>query len=128
MIKGIKPPDKVLTLARKLKVPTTSLIWGTGAREYLKTSFIETRIRWRLKERFSGFKPTMAMPRAEAIKAAVLNKPSLLASNFLRNNNAPAAVVIPKSKNWHSSSGGLGNKSKAGPVLKTNRSWYCPGH
>jgi len=51
MIKGIKPPDKVLTLARKLKVPTTSLIWGTGAREYLKTSFIETRIRWRLKER-----------------------------------------------------------------------------
>jgi len=51
MIKGIRPPEKVLTLARKLKVPTTSLIWGTGAREYLKTSFIETLIRSRLKRR-----------------------------------------------------------------------------
>jgi hypothetical protein len=51
MIKGIRPPEKVLALARKLKVPTTSLIWGTGAREYLKTSFIETLIRSRLKKK-----------------------------------------------------------------------------
>jgi len=57
MIKGIKPPDKVLTLARKLKVPTTSLIWGTGAREYLKTSFIETLIRGRLKRGLGKPKP-----------------------------------------------------------------------
>ena len=62
MIKGVRPPDKVLALARKLKVPTTSLIWGTGAREYLKTSFIETLIRSRLKKKIGKPKPRKHKP------------------------------------------------------------------
>jgi hypothetical protein len=73
MIKGIKPPDKVLTLARKLKVPTTSLIWGTGARKYLKTSFIETLIRGRLKKRLHIKKFGKPKPRKRKIPQLTLD-------------------------------------------------------
>jgi len=65
MIKGTRPPEKVLAMAKKLKVPVTQLEWGKGSRQYLTTSFIKSILKRKLHNKKFGkpkYKPLPVYP------------------------------------------------------------------
>ena len=72
MIKGTRPPENVLAMAKKLKVPTTSLIWGKGGREYLTTSFIKSQLKRKVHIKKFGepkYKPLPVYPNWDVLVA-----------------------------------------------------------
>jgi hypothetical protein len=65
MIKGTRPPEKILAMAKKLKVPVTQLEWGKGSRQYLTTSFIKSMLKRKLHNKKFGkpkYKPLPLYP------------------------------------------------------------------